>query len=153
VAECLAATHPGRLLCWLQDDDSHLLRVQPAHPEPPGGARVAGRQWLGRSRPRAGGGVNVATTAGSGASWLCSSNYQHQPAHRDTGDVASQLRYGSERRCCLNWKCCHIVQSLCIPVTLYSLPPPFLRRPQSCVCTDAVSLLGNHILLNKYFIF
>jgi hypothetical protein len=88
---------PWRLSWCLQDNDGYLLRVQPAHPEPSGGACLAGRQRLGRSGPRAGGGVNTATTAGSRASGLRGSNNQHQPAHRDAGNIASQLRYGSGR--------------------------------------------------------
>lgn len=42
-------------LISLQDYDSHLLRVQPAHHVAPGGLGVAGRQRLGRSCARTGG--------------------------------------------------------------------------------------------------
>jgi len=38
-----------------QDDDGHLLRVQPAHHVAPSGLGVAGRQRLGRSCARTGG--------------------------------------------------------------------------------------------------
>ena len=33
----------------MQAQDEHLLRVQPAHPHPPGGAGLAGRKWRRRS--------------------------------------------------------------------------------------------------------
>lgn len=71
----------------LQDDDGHLLRLQPADPEPPGRTGVAGWQRLGRHGARAGGGVHPAQSSGHRSARLFRADHQHLAAHGDAGDL------------------------------------------------------------------
>lgn len=60
----IAGLNRDRALSLFQDHDSDLFRLQPADPESSGRADMAGRQWLGRPRARASGGVHSEATPG-----------------------------------------------------------------------------------------
>lgn len=64
VASFPAGLNRDRALSLFQDHDSDLLCVQPADPKSSGRADMAGRQWLGRPRARASGGVHFEATSG-----------------------------------------------------------------------------------------